>query len=69
MRQALEAALGRELYIPTMIEQMVDGYGSQIADPSTYQSMLSTNSALAGVCDMLCGFWCKTHCPQVCFIP
>lgn len=32
-----------------MIEQMVDGYGSQIADPSTYQSMLATNAALAGL--------------------
>lgn len=49
VRRALEDALGRELFVPTMIEQMVDGYGMQIADPSTYRSMLTTNSALAGV--------------------
>ncbi len=48
VRRAVEEELGHEVYIPTMIEQMVDGYGNQIADPTNYKTMLATNSALAG---------------------
>lgn len=44
--RALEAALGIQLPLPTLKEQMVEGYGDQISDPSTYRSMLNTNASL-----------------------
>lgn len=44
--RALEEALGVKLPLPTLKEQMVEGYGAQISDPSTYKSMLNTNASL-----------------------
>jgi hypothetical protein len=35
-----------DLALPTLKEQMVEGYGDQISDPSTYKSMLNTNASL-----------------------
>jgi hypothetical protein len=44
--RALELALGITLQLPTLKEQMVEGYGDQISDPSTYRSMLNMNASL-----------------------
>lgn len=49
IKAAMEKELGLDLVLPTLQEQMVEGYGDQIADPATYKSMLRTNSALAGL--------------------
>lgn len=49
VRRALEAELGVDVPLPTLIAQMVEGYGPQITDPSTYKSMLQTNTALQGL--------------------
>lgn len=44
--RALEQELGMVLELPTLKQQMVEGYGDQISDPSTYKSMLNTNASL-----------------------
>jgi len=48
-RRALGSALGVQLPLPTLKEQMVEGYGDKISDPSTYKSMLNTNASLMGL--------------------
>jgi hypothetical protein len=47
--RALGSALGVQLPLPTLKEQMIEGYGDQISDPSTYKSMLNTNASLMWV--------------------
>lgn len=42
----MEQELGMVLELPTLKQQMVEGYGDQISDPSTYKSMLNTNASL-----------------------
>jgi hypothetical protein len=49
IRRALEQELGMVLELPTLKQQMVEGYGDQISDPSTYKSMLNTNASLMGL--------------------
>jgi hypothetical protein len=44
--RTLEQALGITLQLPTLKEQMVEGYGDQISDPGSYRSMLNTNASL-----------------------